>query len=69
MKPRSDTNSKAKPQRRASEVDSARHGNRETNRETSLSRELPGNTKVPGTRGALEKESTSQGSEFNDDGE
>lgn len=67
MKPRSDTNSKASPQRRASQIRAARNGNKEANRETSQSRELHGDKEVPGPRGASERESSSQGSEFNKD--
>ncbi|HYG21567.1 MAG TPA: hypothetical protein VEH04_02210 [Verrucomicrobiae bacterium] len=62
MKPRSDTNSKAQPQRRASEVGHARNAEHEENRKTNLSKDLkPGK---PADRSAAESESTVQGSEF-----
>lgn len=62
MKPRSDTNSKAQPQKRASEVGNARNASREENRKTNLSRELEPDTRAD--RSATERESSVQGSEF-----
>ncbi len=62
MKPRSDTNARARPQRRARHAGHARNQDHEENSRTSLSREL--RDQPPADRSATERESETQGSEF-----
>lgn len=63
MKPRLDTNSKARPERPATQTRSEKNSKRQARCDSSQSRELHGDTEPPGDRGACETESQTQGSE------
>jgi len=63
MKPRSDTNSRAHPERPATRMRSETNSKRQARCDSSQSRELHGDTEPLGDRGACETESQTQGSE------